>query len=326
MLVLSSSCAQTEVYFTPTASTMAGNDPFGAAYPTGAGSDGMLVLPPQPAVSNNKEKDEFDDPAGGKLQVDYIRKEYKLIAAAVFAEFIGTLFLVLIAVGIEANEIKVNNDISTNNADLRFNSDFALTIALMFGITYAVLHSTFEKISGAHFNPAITIAAVVARREKLLPGFALIIAQLVGALAGAGIYDAMTGHDAYGELGTAKVNSHFDSGAIFGVELLCVMFIAMVWFLHCDLTKTPLGRFRDPTGPLYVGLAYAAAAGLTSRWDRVCLNPARAFGPAAIRNEWSDHWVYWIGPCFGGAAGALFFELLVWLSGGDRARRLSSWV
>ena len=258
----------------------------------------------------------------------------------------------------QANEIKENNDISTENADLRFGSGYTVTIALTYGFTYAVLHSTFSKISGAHFNPAITIAAVVARREKILPGVVLIIAQIIGSICGAGIYNSMSGSDDYGNLGRAKVNNHFDSGSIFGVELLSLMFISLVWFLHCDLRLRPLGRFKDATGPLYVGLAYAACAALTvrwrralrrvsalcsstqrsfsdacplrfmlqSRWDGAALNPARALGPAAISGDLSDHWVYWIGPCFGGMSGALMFELLVWLSGGDRAKRESSWL
>lgn len=283
----------------------------------------MPQLPPVPATNR---KGDYDEPAGGHLSADYFRSEYKLIAAAIFSEFLGTMFLVLIAVGVQANEIKHHNDITVLNSDMKFGSGYGMYVALTYGMAYTVLHSTFEKISGAHFNPAITIAAVVARREKILPGFALIAAQIAGSIAGAGIYNAMSGNDNYGELAIVRVNSHFDSGAIFGVELMSMLFISLVWFLHCDLTKVPLGRFKDPTGPFYVGMAYFVASALTSRWDRICLNPARAFGPAVIANEFSDHWVFWIGPCFGGMSGALFFELLVWLSGGDRAKRLTSWL
>jgi len=282
-----------------------------------------VSVPQLPA--DQKPYDE-DRPAGGHLSETFLSRENKLIIAAVISEFMGTMFLVLVAVGVQANEIKENNDISTENADLRFGSGYTVTIALTYGFTYAVLHSTFSKISGAHFNPAITIAAVVARREKILPGVVLIIAQIIGSICGAGIYNSMSGSDDYGNLGRAKVNNHFDSGSIFGVELLSLMFISLVWFLHCDLRLRPLGRFKDATGPLYVGLAYAACAALTSRWDGAALNPARALGPAAISGDLSDHWVYWIGPCFGGMSGALMFELLVWLSGGDRAKRESSWL
>lgn len=283
-----------------------------------------LNLPPVPEPA--PVKDDFDDPAGGHLNPNYFTKDAKLIAAAVFAEFLGTTFLVLVAVGVQANEIKHHNDITASNADMKFESSYTLTVALSYGLMYAVLHSTFEKVSGAHFNPAITIAAVVARREKILPGFLLIVAQIVGSVCGAGIYDQMSGSEDYGELGVAKVNSHFDAGDIFGVELMSMLFISLVWFLHCDLRRRPIGRFKDSTGPLYVGLAYAVASALTSRWDRVCLNPARAFGPSAIAGEWDDHWVFWVGPIFGGMSGALLFELLVWLSGGDRAKRLTSWL
>lgn len=283
-----------------------------------------LNLPPVPPPPE-PVKDDFDEPAGGHLNPNYFTKDAKLIAAAVFAEFIGTLFLVLVAVGVQANEIKFHNDIAADNASLKFSTDYTLTVALAYGLTYTVLHSTFEKVSGAHFNPAITMAAVVSRREKILPGVALIVSQLIGSVCGAAIYDAMSGSDDYGELGTPKVDTHFDLGSIFGVELMSVLFISLVWFLHVDLRRRPIGRFRDDTGPIYVGFAYAVASALTSRWDRVALNPARAFGPAAIAGDWGDHWVFWIGPLFGGMSGALLFEMLVWLSGGERAKRLTSW-
>jgi len=249
----------------------------------------------------------------------FLSAETKTIMAALLAEFIGTMFLILVSVGIQANEINwAMNGAASVDASSRMSSDMTVCIAVTTGLTYMCLMSTFQRVSGGHFNPAITLAAMVSRRIGILPAVLYMIVQIVAGIAGSAIYDGMSGNDNYGELGINQIANEFDTGAIFGVELMATMWVTLIWFFSLDLAAAPCGRHRDELGPMYVGFAYTLAIALTTRWDRGGINPSRSFGPAVLTNTWDQHWVFWMGPMIGGMAGALIFELFLWLSPGAR--------
>jgi len=249
----------------------------------------------------------------------FLSAETKTIMAALLAEFLGTVFLVLVSVGIQANEINWSmNGAASVDASSREGSDMTMCIAVMTGLTYMCLISTFQRVSGGHFNPAITLAAMVSRRIGILPAVLYIIVQIVAGIAGTAIFDGMSGNDNYGELGKNQISNEFDTGSIFGVELMATMWVTLIWFFSLDLGAAPCGRHRDELGPMYVGFAYTLAVALTTRWDRGGINPARSFGPAVLAESWDQHWVFWMGPMIGAMAGALIFELFLWLSPGAR--------
>eukprot|EP00039_Didymoeca_costata_P002124 m.57668 g.57668 ORF g.57668 m.57668 type:complete len:291 (+) comp11123_c0_seq3:219-1091(+) len=276
------------------------------------------VVPPPPAVMMLPSAAPIQtDNRDSSKSKELLTPHQKRIIAALLAEFLGTLLFVLLAVGIQANELKRSNDVNTDNSDLRYPTDTTIMAGLAHGLTYATLISMFESISGGHFNPAITVAAVVGRRIGMLPGAMYIVVQITGAVCGSAIYDAMSGSEDYGQLGVTKLNTDLNTGSIFGAELLATLFVTLLWFFMLDLTMAPCGMTKNLTGPLYIGLAYFIAASFTSRWDRVGLNPARAFGPAAVSGDWDHHWVYWMGPVIGAMGGTLLFELFMWLRTAD---------
>lgn len=264
------------------------------------------------------------EPAGFKdhEMKPVLSDDAKKILAALLAEFLGTLFFVLVATGIQANEIQwVQNGETPTDLDgiSRLDSGSTLLVGLAYGLMAMVLMSTFERVSGAHFNPAITLATMVARRMGILPAVLYMGMQLLGAVVGAKIYDGMTGNDNYGDLAINEIEDSFDTGSIFGVELMASFLVTLVWFFSLDLSVAPCGRHRTIVGPIYVGMAYIVAACLTTRWDRVGLNPARSLGACAIKGKWQQHWVYWMGPMIGSMGGALCFELFLWLGPDKRS-------
>lgn len=252
----------------------------------------------------------------------FLSVETKTIIAALLAEFLGTLFLVLISVGIQSNELNWASD-GAASVDVggRLAPDMTMCVAIMTGLTYMCLITTFQRVSGGHFNPAITVAAMVSRRIGILPSVLYIIFQISAGIAGIAIYDGMSGNDNYGELGLNTIDNDFDTGSIFGVELMATMWVTLIWFFSLDLGSAPCGRHRDDLGPMYVGFAYTLAVALTLRWDRGGLNPARSIGPAVLANKWDQHWVYWMGPLIGSMSGALIFEMFLWLSPGVRSEQ-----
>lgn len=235
--------------------------------------------------------------------------------AALLAEFLGSLFFVLMAIGIKANEQDNETTLTSSFADLRKSTSYTMSISLSIGITYTIISAAFSRFSGAHFNPAITVAAIVGKRIPLALGLCYILVQMVGAVCGSAMFDGLSGGNELGELGVAKVATKYDTGRIFGIELVATALITFVWLsLNNTFRTIPHVSFRSETGPLYIGFAYFIGSMITLRWDGAGLNPIRAFGPSLVANEWRHWWVYWLGPLMGGLTGILLFELLAFLA------------
>lgn len=209
---------------------------------------------------------------------------------------------------------------SDTSAALMSNANHNLLVALSYGAIYATLMHSLARMSGGHINPAITISAVVARRITFSRGVLYIICQGVGGIAGAATLSAMTSGVSptgkYGNLGVGELSTSFNTGQVFGAELLMCTFITMSWLFLVEPRKAPFGRFQESSGPLVMGMIYFVCAAFTIRWDNVGLNPVRAFGPSAVNGNWDNQWVYWMGPLMGGMLGALLHEFFEYMAPG----------
>jgi MIP family channel proteins len=207
------------------------------------------------------------------------------------AEFIGTLAIVYCGVGAIAL-----TQTGLLNGGL-------LAIALAHGFAVMVMIYAVGSVSGAHFNPAITIALCLTKRFSWQDALPYIIAQLLGSLAATTIL-SLTHATAlekvqYGATLLAPNVSVF-SGFI--IETLLTFFLAFTIFRVAVLKNHPAaGAIIGAT----VMMCIAAAGPLTG----VALNPARAFGPAIFGN-WANHWVMWVAPILGAALGAFLAEAL----------------
>lgn len=110
---------------------------------------------------------------------------------AVLAEFLGSLLYTLLGLG----------------ASLRWapGPPSVLGAALAFGLAQATLVQTLGNVSGGHVNPAITLALVMASQLSLLRALGYLLAQLLGALAGAGVLYGVTPAPVRGTLGLSAV-------------------------------------------------------------------------------------------------------------------------
>ncbi len=183
-----------------------------------------------------------------------------------------------------------------------------LGVALAHGLAIAVMVSALGAISGGHFNPAVTCGFLAARRMKVGPGAAYIVAQLIGATLGAlalrGTYPAAAA--AATQLGTPALSAATSVGAGILLEAIGTFFLVTVVF----------GTAVHPQAPRIGGLAI----GLTITMDILAfglltgaaMNPARAFGPALVAGAWANQIVYWVGPILGGAvAGWLYSDAYI---------------
>lgn len=178
----------------------------------------------------------------------------------------------------------------------------AVGIAAAFGLVIMVMVYATGHLSGAHINPAVTLAFTATRHFPLRDALAYIPSQVAGAVAAAGLLRlAWHGSPAY--LG-ATVPS-VGSGSALVYELVMTAFLMFVIMAVATDTRA-------------VGAAAAIAIGGTVALDALfgggvtgaSMNPARSFGPALVAPEWSSFWVYVVGPVAGALLGAVLYQLI----------------
>lgn len=178
----------------------------------------------------------------------------------------------------------------------------AVGVSLVFGLIIMVMVYATGHLSGAHINPAVTIAFTLTRHFPARNAVAYIAAQLAGASAGAVLLLAAWS-DKPADLG-ATVPS-------VGVGTAFLYEVALTAFLMFVITAVA-------TDTRAVGAAAAIAIGGTVGLDALfggpvtgaSMNPARSFGPALASGEWADFWVYVIGPVLGASVGALAYQFV----------------
>jgi MIP family channel proteins len=175
-------------------------------------------------------------------------------------------------------------------------------VALAFGLVIMVMVYATGHLSGAHINPAVTIAFTLTRHFPARDATAYITAQLIGAtLAALCLLAVWTNQPA--SLG-ATVPS-VGVGSALAYEALLTAFLMFVIMAVATDTRA-------------VGAAAAIAIGGTVGLDALfggpvtgaSMNPARSFGPALVGGEWQDFWIYLVGPVVGAATGALAYQLV----------------
>ncbi len=159
-------------------------------------------------------------------------------------------------------------------------------------------------ISGAHFNPAITIGCWVTRKISTIDALGYWVAQLAGATVAAYLLRPLP-FDVWApvQLGAPSLASGISrtNGMIF--EGIMTFFLVFVVFATAIDSR---GAFNKIAG-FAIGLTITMGALFGGPFTGAALNPARAFGPALAANHWTNHGVYWIGPLAGGvAAGWLY--------------------
>lgn len=178
-----------------------------------------------------------------------------------------------------------------------------IAIALANGLALAAMITAFNHISGAHFNPAVTLAAFICRRIDLLHGVLYIAAQLAAAaLVGytlRAVFPVSTWQSV--NLGATVVAADILFGtAIFIEAVLTFILVTVIFGTAMDPRAAKVGGFA-------IGVTITAATLIGGPLTGAAMNPARAFGPAAASNFWDNHLVYWLGPLCGAVIAGLIY-------------------
>jgi aquaporin Z len=212
------------------------------------------------------------------------------------AEFIGTLLFVFVGVGSVVASVGAGATIGP------------LGVALAHGVGMAVIVSMLMSISGAHLNPAVTFGLWIADKIDGARAGQYVLAQLLGALAGAALVKVLLPRVAVALALVGTPHLAADVSFMQGVWIEA----AFTFLLVSAVFGTAVSAEAPKIAGFGIGLAIFVAAVVAGTWTGAVLNPARAFGPALVAWQWNAHAVYWIGPLIGaGVAGAVWKALLL---------------
>jgi MIP family channel proteins len=209
------------------------------------------------------------------------------------AEAVGTFGFVFVGAAV----VVVNGGFPNSGIGL-------LGIALAHAVALSVLITATMTISGGHINPAVTVGLLIARRIDPVSAVAYIITQLAAACLGAFAVKLLLPAAAVREalLGVPVIASSVTLGQAIGLEAVLTFFLVSAVF----------GTAVSPDAPRVAGFGI----GLVLLFDILvggpltgaAMNPARAFGPAAVAGQWLGHGVYWVGPLIGAVVAAVLWE------------------
>ena len=209
------------------------------------------------------------------------------------AEFIGTFALVFVGSGaIMATRI------TQSSAGL-------VEVALAHGLVLAVFVSALMRISG-HFNPAVTLGMLAARRIEVMMAALYIVAQVLGAVIAAYALKATFPEAVFVATrgGGQTIALDISGSQAFLLEVIATFFLVFVIF----------GTVVDLRGPKIGGLAigFTVAADILAigPMTGASMNPARSFGPAVASGVYEAQLLYWVAPIVGAVLAALLYEYL----------------
>ena len=225
-----------------------------------------------------------------------------------FAEFVGTFTLVFIGAGSILTFGKLFAGAFAAGSGSQVAGLGLVAVALAHGLAIGVMVSAVGHISGGHFNPAITLGFLVTRR--LAPILALVywVVQLTAAVAAAALlhwFFTMSERNAV-QLGAPLLGSGITQWQGLVIEIVLTFFL--VWVVFATAAD-PGGTFKSIAG-LAIGLTITLDILMGGPLTGAAMNPARAFGPELIQNDWTNAWIYYAGPAIGGVVAAASYEWL----------------
>lgn len=178
----------------------------------------------------------------------------------------------------------------------------ATGVAATFGLIIMAMIYATGHLSGAHINPAVTIAFSLTRHFPPREAVAYIGAQLAGAAIGALALLAVW-PEKPANLG-ATIPSISVGGALVYETILTAILMFVIMAVATDSRAVGAGA------AIAIGGAVALDALFGGAVTGASMNPARSFGPALASGEWQSFWIYILGPVLGAALGALAYQLI----------------
>jgi aquaporin Z len=186
-----------------------------------------------------------------------------------------------------------------------------LGVALAFGLTVLTMAYAIGHISGCHLNPAVSVGLVVAKRFPASELPAYLVAQLIGAIVGAGVLygiaSGKAGFDVSAGFASNGYGAHSPGAYSLGACLLTEVVLTFI-FLLIILGATDR---RAPQGfaPIAIGLGLTLIHLIGIPVTNLSVNPARSTGPALFVGGWAIEqlWLFWVAPIVGAILAGLAY-------------------
>ncbi|MFJ5160920.1 aquaporin Z [Pantoea sp. NPDC088449] len=189
-------------------------------------------------------------------------------------------------------------------------------VALAFGLTVLVMAFAVGHISGGHFNPAVTIGLTAGGRFPAAQVVPYIIAQLVGAIAAAGVlYLIASGKAGFDAAASGFASNGYGEHSPGGFSLQAGMISELV--LTAVFLVVIMGATDKyaPAGfaPIAIGLALTLLHLVSIPVTNTSVNPARSTGVAIFQGGWAleQLWMFWVLPIIGAAIGGVIYRFLL---------------
>jgi aquaporin Z/aquaporin NIP len=181
----------------------------------------------------------------------------------------------------------------------------SLAVPLAAGMALTCMVAALGHVSGAHFNPAVTLGLAVTGRFRWRHVPLYVVAQLLGGIGAALACWLVYGESArtVAHLGATFPASGVGTGAAFAVE-------AMVTFLLVLVIMAVATDSRVPTGvaAVAIGSALAMAIFISGPISGASVNPVRSLGPMIVAGKFTDWWIYIVAPALGGILGGVTYN------------------
>ena len=217
---------------------------------------------------------------------------YHSLSTSLLAEFIGTFALIFIGAGAGALGIGL------------------VGVALAHGFVIIGFAYAYGHISGTHINPAVTLGVWAAGKIDAARAGSYIVFQIAGGIVGALVLRWVLGGTGTG-LGMTQLAQSLDvkGTAITITPLIGVVLEAILtFFLVNQVMNAGISGKATIPGGLAIGLTLVFCILMGGPLTGASLNPARSIGPAVAAGDFTNLWVYLVGPVIGGVAAGVLYK------------------
>jgi aquaporin Z len=188
-------------------------------------------------------------------------------------------------------------------------------VALAFGLTVLTMIYAVGHISGAHFNPAVTVGLLAGGRFPARDVLPYVIAQVIGAIASAGVlYVIASGKPGFDAAASGFASDGFGAHSPGGYSMAACAVCELVmtgFFVFIIMGATHKSAPAGFAG-IAIGFTLTLIHLISIPVTNTSVNPARATGPALFQGGWAIHqlWFFWVMPIIGGIIGGLVYRYL----------------
>ena len=221
------------------------------------------------------------------------------------AELIGTFILVFMGCG---SAMLLGCDVAGGH----------LAVALAFGLSIVATAYVIGDVSGCHINPAVSLAMLINKKLSVVDFCGYVVAQIIGAIAGAGLLKVLMGFGIADLTGALGSNGIANAGGIAGALLIEIVLTFIFIFTILGVTSS---KSNGSVAGIVIGLVLAFVHIVGIPLTGTSVNPARSIGPALFAggDALANVWVFILAPLVGAVLAAVVFNCVAKLKAGEKA-------